>query len=93
MLTPRGPDELPLSQMDMAGIGKKMMSKMMDDAESPSLKEFLRDAQRKGVKFYGCKLSVEVMGFKKEELIPELEIIDAKEYLKDALESQIQLFI
>lgn len=93
MLTPKGPDELPLSQMDMAGIGKKMMSKMMEDAESPSLKDFLRDAQRKGVKFYGCKLSVEVMGFKKEELIPELEIIDAKEYLKDALESQIQLFI
>ncbi|MPM59849.1 hypothetical protein SDC9_106695 [bioreactor metagenome] len=38
-------------------------------------------------------MSVEVMGFKEEELIPELEIVDAKEYLKDALNSDMQLFI
>lgn len=30
---------------------------------------------------------------KKEELIPELQVFDAKDYLKDALESNIQLFI
>jgi hypothetical protein len=30
---------------------------------------------------------------KKEEFIPELDIIDAKTYLKDALESDLQLFI
>ncbi|MGV8979634.1 DsrE/DsrF/DrsH-like family protein [Clostridium sp.] len=39
------------------------------------------------------KFSMEVMGFKKEELIPELEVIEATDYLKDALQSDIQLFI
>ena len=61
--------------------------------EPQPLSKFLEGAVKKGVKFYGCKLSIEVMGFKKEELIPELEIIEAKDYLRDALESDIQLFI
>lgn len=93
IMTPKGPEELHLSNMDMSGIGRAMLKKMMSDSEAPSLQDFLRGAQKKGIKFYGCKLSVEVMGFKKEELIPELEIIDAKDYLKDALESDMQLFI
>jgi peroxiredoxin family protein len=65
----------------------------MEEEDAPTLTNFLEGAIEKGVNFYGCKLSVDVMGFKKEELIPELKIIGAKDYLKDALESDIQLFI
>jgi Uncharacterized conserved protein len=92
-VTPKGPEGLPLSKMDMNGLGKKMLIKMMEDAKTPRLENFLNGARKKGVKFYGCKLSMEVMGIKKEELIPELEVMEAKDYLKDALESDIQLFI
>lgn len=91
--TPKGPEYLPLSRMNFAGIGKAMLKEMMEDDEAPSLTRFLQGARRKKVKFYACKLSVEVMGFKPEELIPELEIIEAKTYLRDALEADIQLFI
>lgn len=93
MVTPDNPEELPLSKMNLSGVGKKMLKAMMKDAEAPELSDFLKNARDKGVKFYGCQLSVEVMGFKKEELIPELEIKDAKDYLRDALESEIKLFI
>lgn len=93
MMTPKGPDELPLSKMNIAGIGKAMLEEMMKDVEAPRLIDFLKGARKKGVKFYGCKMSVEVMGFKKEEFIPELEIITAADYLKDALESNMQLFV
>lgn len=92
-VTPKGPEELPLSRMNMSGLGKKMLVRMMKDVDSPSLRDLLTEAQKKGVKFYGCKLSVDVMGFKQEEMLPCLQIIDAKEYLKDAAESDIQLFI
>lgn len=92
-MTPKGPEELPLSRMNMAGLGKQMLLDMMDDDQTPSLTDFLNGARKKGVRFYGCKLSVDVMGFKKEELLPEVEIITAKEYLKDALASDMQLFI
>ena len=40
-----------------------------------------------------CKLSCEVMGFSEEELIEEVKIVTAYDYLKDAMESDIQLFI
>lgn len=93
VFTPKYSEKLPLSKMNMGGIGKGMLKKMMKDKQKPLLKDFLDGARKKGVKFYGCKLSLEVMGFKKEELIPELEIIEVYEYLKDALESDIQLFI
>ena len=65
----------------------------MEEDGTPTLSNFLEGARKKGVKFYGCKLSVDVMGFKKEELIPEVVLIDAKVYLKDALSSDINLFI
>lgn len=93
LMTPKGPEDLPLSKMNFSGIGKEMLKSMMDENDAPDLLSFLNGARKKGVRFYGCKLSLEIMGFKKEELIPELEIIDAKGYLKDALESNIQLFI
>ena len=40
-----------------------------------------------------CKLSCEIMGFKQNELLDNVEIVTAEDYLKDALESNIQLFI
>ena len=92
-ITPKGPEDLPLSRMNMAGIGKRMLLEMIDDDSAPHLIDFLRGARKKGVKFYGCKLSMEIMGLKQEEMIPELEIIEATDYLKDALESDMQLFI
>lgn len=91
--TPRGIEYLPLSKMNMGGIGKRMLKEMMDENDTPSLTDFLQGAINKGVNMYGCKLSVEIMGFKEEELLPEVKIITAEEYLKDALESNIQLFI
>lgn len=93
LVTPQGVEALPLSRMNMAGLGKAMLKEMMEEDQTPTLTDFLNGARKKGVKFYGCKLSVDVMGFKEEEFIPELEIITATEYLQNALESQIQLFI
>lgn len=93
MMTPKGPEELPLSKMNFSGIGKSMLLEMMEDDNAPPLEAFLKGAQKKGIKFYGCKLSMEIMGFKQEEMIPELEIVTAKTYLEDALNSDMQLFI
>ncbi len=93
MMTPNGIEELPLSKMNFSGIGKEMLKAMMKEEDTPSITAFLKGALKKGVKFYGCKLSVEIMGFKKEELLPEVEIIEAKDYLKDAVNSNMQLFI
>lgn len=92
-MTPKGAEDLPLSKMNFSGIGKAMMLEMMKDSDTPKLIDFLEGARKKGVKFYGCKLSMEVMGINKDELIPELEVVEARRYLEDALEANMQLFI
>lgn len=93
LMTAKGPDELPLSRMNMSGLGKMMLEKMMGEDKTPHLFDFLKEARDKGVRFYACKLSAETMGIKKEELLPEVEIMTAEDYLKDALSADIKLFI
>lgn len=92
-MTPKHIEELPLSKMNFAGIGKKMLTEMMEKNHTPKLKDFLMGAINKGVDFKACKLSCEVMGFKEDELIKEIKIVTAKEYLVDAIDSNIQLFV
>lgn len=92
-MTPKGIEDLPLSKMNFAGIGKKMLIEMMEDSDTPPIDAFLKGALNKGVHMKACKLSCEVMGFCEDEFLPEVEIVTAEDYLKDALDSNIQLFI
>ncbi|MDR5658652.1 DsrE/DsrF/DrsH-like family protein [Serpentinicella sp. ANB-PHB4] len=93
MMTPKCAEDLPLSNMNFAGLGKEMLLDMMEDDDAPRLKDFLNGARKKNVHFSCCKLSLEIMGLKKEELIPEVEIVDAKHYINNAIECNMQLFI
>lgn len=92
-LTPRGPAQLPLSKMNFSGIGKSMLLEMMADKDTPKLENFLAGARRKGVRFCACQLSLEIMGFKLDELIPDVEVMNVQEYLTDAMQADMQLFI
>lgn len=93
LMAPMGPEDLPLSKMNFAGLGKIMLKEMMEEHDAPDLTAFLKGAQKKGVNFFACKLSVEVMGYKLEEFLPDVKELTANEYLADALEADIQLFI
>lgn len=92
-MTPKHIEDLPLSKMNFAGIGKKMLVGMMEDSDTPPLSAFMKGALNKGANMKACKLSCEVMGFSEEELLDEVTVVTAEDYLRDALESNIQLFI
>lgn len=92
-MAPKHVEDLPLSKMNLAGIGKNMLLQMMENEKAPRLIDFLNGARKKGVNFRACKLSLEIMGFSKEELWPEVEVMDVKAYLEDALQADMQLFI
>lgn len=92
-MTPKGIEDLPLSKMNFAGIGKKMLLEMMDDSDTPPIDAFMKGALNKGVIMKACKLSCEVMGFSDKELLEEVKVVTAEDYLRDALQSEIQLFI
>lgn len=92
-LTPANAEKLPLSKMNLGGVGKSMLLNMMDDNHTPHLQDFLQGARNKGIRFCACKLSLEIMGFAADELLDGIETIDVHAYLQDAAEANIQLFI
>ncbi|MGI5912171.1 MAG: DsrE/DsrF/DrsH-like family protein, partial [Syntrophomonadaceae bacterium] len=56
--TPAEAEKLPLSKMNMAGIGKTMLLNMMDEKGTPHLVDFIKGARNKDVRFCACKLSM-----------------------------------
>lgn len=92
-MTPKNIEELPLSKMNLAGMGKKMLTEMMEENDTPTVTDFLNGAIKKGITMQACKLSCEVMGFNEKELIDEITVVTAEDYLQDAMDSNIQLFI
>ena len=68
-MLPRGTKKLPLSKMQMAGMGPKMIRGVMKMHNAKSLEELMEEAGKMGVRIHVCTMSMDVMGIKKEELI------------------------
>ncbi len=92
-MLPRGVKKLKLSKMNMAGMGSKMMKKIMNDKNVDSLETMMKKAMDNGVKIIACSMSMDVMGIHPEELIDGVEIGGVGTYLGDAEESDVNLFI
>lgn len=92
-MMPRGTDKLKLSKMNMAGMGTKMMKKVMKDKNVESLEGLMQQAMKNGVKLVACTMSMDVMGIKEEELIDGVELAGVASYLGDAENSNVNLFI
>lgn len=95
MMLPRGTGKLRLSQMHMCGIGTSMIRGIMKKHKVPSLDEMFKTAGELGVDIYICDMSMNLMGFMKEEMIdyPSMTVCGVATFLSDAQESKIQLFI
>jgi len=94
-MLPKGASRLTLSKMHMAGMGSAMIRGIMKKHKVASLPEMLKTAAELGVEINICEMSMNLMGFKKEEMIdyPNLTICGVATFLSDAQESKIQLFI
>ena len=92
-MLPKGPNRLPLSNMDMMGIGRKMMKGIMKKKGMVSLPELMEVAHQLGVKLHACEMSMKVMGFSKEELVQTVDVVGVASYIEDASKSDITLFI
>ncbi|WP_018924357.1 DsrE/DsrF/DrsH-like family protein [Salsuginibacillus kocurii] len=92
-MMPRGPKKLGLSNMNMAGMGPKVMKRMMKEKNVSSLEELIEMAQDLDVKMVACTMSMDVMGLQQEELIDGLEYAGVASYLAEADEANTNLFI
>jgi len=93
MMMPRGISKLSLSNMNMGGMGTKMMKKVMKDKNVDSLEALMKNAMSNGVRLVACTMSMDVMGITKEELIDGVEYAGVATYLGDAENSNVNLFI
>ena len=94
-MLPKGTSEVKLSKMNMAGMGTAMMKSLMKKKNVASIEEMLEVAAEMGVRIFICEMSMDLMGFKREEMIeyPNLTFCGVAKFMEEAQNSKIQLFI
>ncbi|MEG0613421.1 MAG: DsrE/DsrF/DrsH-like family protein, partial [Clostridium sp.] len=93
IMLPSNTSKLPLSKMNMAGMGPVMIKNIMKKNNVDSLDTLISNALNMGVKLLACSMSMDLMGIKHEELIPEIEIGGVATYLASTEDSGLNLFI
>jgi peroxiredoxin family protein len=95
VMLPRGKDHLKLSTMNMAGAGPLMIKHLMKKQGVICIEQMFKDAGELGIEIVVCEMSMNLMGFKKEEMMdyPHLSYAGAATFVCDANESSMQLFI
>lgn len=93
MMMPKGAKNLTLSKMNMGGLGSAMMKWVMKNKNISTLSELITQAQKNGIKFIACNMSMDVMGIKKEELIDGVEIGGVAKYIAESNNANSNLFI
>jgi peroxiredoxin family protein len=85
---------LPISKLNMFGLGSWMMKKLMKKSNMASLEELMKLSKQLNVKYIACTTSCGVLGLSKENLIDVVdEFAGASTYLNEAKDSKVNLFI
>ena len=94
-MLPTGTGDVKLSNMNMGGMGTAMMKSLMKKKNVASLEEMLDMAEELGVRIYVCEMSMDLMGFKREEFIDYkgMGFAGVATFLQEAANSKVQLFI
>ena len=93
IMMPRGSKKLSLSNMNMGGMGGKMIRYIMSKKNVSSLEDLIEQAKSQGIRIVACSMSMDVMGIKQEELIDGIEIGGVASYLGAAETADTNLFI
>ncbi|AGK95692.1 DsrE/DsrF/DrsH-like family protein [Clostridium pasteurianum] len=93
IMMPRGSKRLKLSNMNMLGMGAKMIRGVMKNKNISSLEDLMKAAMASGVEIVACQMSMDVMGIQKDELIDGIKIGGVGYYLGEAETSNVNLFI
>ena len=94
-MLPKGTGDVKLSKMNMGGMGTAMMKSLMKKKNVATLEQMLEMAEELGVKIFVCEMSMDLMGFKREEMIAykDLTFCGVAKFLEEANNSRITLFI
>lgn len=76
----------------MASMATGMMKGKIEKAGIPDVEDMMDMALAEGVKFIGCKMTVDMMELKKEDFIDGVEIWTAEDFMKHARNCKINMF-
>ncbi len=76
----------------MSAMATAMMKKKAEKAQIPSLPDLMEMAQIEGVQLIACKMTFDMMEFKKGDLVEDVLIWTAEEFLKYAKDAKLCLF-
>lgn len=93
MMLPSSSLKLKLSQMNMFGIGSRMMRFLMKRKGVDSLESLRSQALAQGVEFIACQMSMDMMGIGREELLDDVTIGGVATYMERADKANVNLFI
>jgi NADPH-dependent 2,4-dienoyl-CoA reductase/sulfur reductase-like enzyme/peroxiredoxin family protein/rhodanese-related sulfurtransferase/TusA-related sulfurtransferase len=93
LMMPASSLNLGLSKMNMAGIGSRMMRRVMKKRNVDSLEGMLQTAIDSGIELIACQMSMDVLGIKAEELIDGVKIGGVATYLERTESSNLNLFV
>lgn len=94
-MLPTGTGDVKLSKMNMGGMGTAMMKSLMKKKNIASLEDFIPLADELGVRIFVCEMSMDLMGFKREEMIQysNMDFCGVAKFLEEASNSKVQLFL
>ena len=93
MMLPSSSLKLKLSQMNMFGVGSRMMRFLMKRKGVDSLESLRSQALAQGGEFIACQMSMDMMGICREELLDEVTIGGVATYMERADKANVNLFI
>jgi peroxiredoxin family protein len=76
----------------MSAVATKMMKGKIEKANIPSLAELMEMAQLEGVELIACKMTIDMMEVREDQLIDSVLVWSAEDFLRYARECKICLF-
>ncbi|MCH9683545.1 MAG: DsrE/DsrF/DrsH-like family protein [Deltaproteobacteria bacterium] len=92
-MMPRGPRRQKLGQLNMGGLGGKMLGSIMKRYELMDVPALMKAAEDQGIQFVACTMSMQVMGVTKRDLAPRdnLEYGGVAAFVESAGRSRLSL--
>ena len=94
-MLPSGSKKLPLSQMNMAGMGPVMIRQIMKNKGVASLEDMMTLSGELGVQIAVCTMSMDLLGMREEEMIeyPHLTYCGVAKFLETSSSGKVTLFL
>ncbi|QKS71624.1 DsrE/DsrF/DrsH-like family protein [Paenalkalicoccus suaedae] len=92
-MMPRGANKLPLSKMQFAGMGPKMIKDVIKKHNAMPLPDLIEMAKEQEINLVACTMTMDLLGLQEAELIEGLEYAGVAAYLAEAEDGAVNLFI